>query len=72
MGKLGNCVSCDAPAIGSVNERGFCKEHIDEVISGTVKPVMDAYRKVFVTKGETDGKMEQARRGSLPDCDTPS
>ena len=45
MADHGKCISCDAPAIGSVNDRGFCKEHIDEVISGTVKPVMDAYRK---------------------------
>lgn len=45
MADLGNCVICDAPAIGSVNERGFCKEHVDEVIGETVKPVMDAYRK---------------------------
>ena len=45
MAELGNCISCDAPAIGSVNDRGFCKDHIDDVIGGTVKPVMDAYRK---------------------------
>ena len=45
------CVLCDAPAIGAVNEQGFCTEHIDEVMRRTVTPVVEAIKRAGLTTG---------------------